>query len=72
LKKKRVNRTTKIITQKRFASTTPQLASLNASLLQVEKTKKPKPLPPNKDLVFGHEFSDNMLEIDWDYKKRMV
>ncbi len=28
-------------------------------------TKSPRPKPPNDSLVFGKEFADHMLEIDW-------
>ena len=33
--------------------------------LRVEKRANPLPKPAAKDLVFGHFFSDHMLECDW-------
>eukprot|EP01116_Phalansterium_solitarium_P017999 TRINITY_DN459_c0_g1_i1.p1 TRINITY_DN459_c0_g1~~TRINITY_DN459_c0_g1_i1.p1 ORF type:complete len:431 (+),score=103.42 TRINITY_DN459_c0_g1_i1:68-1294(+) len=38
---------------------------LDHKKLQVEKTTSPKKKSAYKDLVFGREFSDHMLEIDW-------
>eukprot|EP01136_Pigoraptor_vietnamica_P044110 Opistho-1_new@20447 len=41
---------------------------IDASKLQIEKTKNPKPKVPFGDLVFGRTFSDHMLEIEYDEK----
>jgi branched-chain amino acid aminotransferase len=38
----------------------------------VHKTTNPKPLIPNKDLVFGHAFSDHMFEVDWQSDKGWI
>ncbi|KAL6886414.1 aminotransferase [Trichoderma longibrachiatum] len=38
---------------------------LDASRLTIEKTKKPKPLSKPENLVFGKEFTDHMLAIEW-------
>lgn len=52
---------------KRFGST---LASVNPSALVVEKTTTPKTKYADKNsLVFGREFTDHMLEIEWDQKE---
>ncbi|RUS80005.1 hypothetical protein EGW08_012239 [Elysia chlorotica] len=36
--------------------------------LQIQVTDKPRPKPEPKNLTFGAEFSDHMLEIDWSEK----
>lgn len=41
------------------------LSSLDASRLQVNLVGKRKKYPPPEKLVFGHVFSDHMLDIDW-------
>lgn len=46
----------------RFQST---LAPLDASKLVITKTTTPKQKLPNDKLVFGKEFTDHMLEIEW-------
>lgn len=46
----------------RFKST---LAPLDASKLVITKTTSPKAKLPNEKLVFGKEFTDHMLEIEW-------
>ncbi|KAL7911916.1 aminotransferase [Trichoderma velutinum] len=38
---------------------------LDASRLSVEETKAPKALSKPEDLVFGKEFTDHMLAIEW-------
>ncbi|KAI9187995.1 branched-chain-amino-acid transaminase bat2 [Blastocladiella emersonii ATCC 22665] len=48
------------------ASPQPSAADLSSAKLQITKNTKPKPLVPLKDLVFGKEFSDHMLVIEWD------
>ena len=42
--------------------------SINADNLRIELTKSPKTKSAYKDLAFGAEFSDHMLEIDWNEK----
>lgn len=44
------------------------LADIDASKLNIQLTTNPRPKVPNKHLVFGHTFTDHMLEIDWDSK----
>ncbi|CAD5122078.1 unnamed protein product [Dimorphilus gyrociliatus] len=41
------------------------VSSFRASELEIEITKNPLPKPDPNNLVFGHQFSDHMLEIDW-------
>jgi hypothetical protein len=36
---------------------------LNASTVTVENTKSPKPLTPHKELVFGHTFTGNIVQL---------
>jgi hypothetical protein len=36
--------------------------------LKIELSKNLKPKPNPETLVFGTEFTDHMLEIDWDSK----
>ncbi|CAG7564855.1 unnamed protein product [Fusarium equiseti] len=38
---------------------------LDATKLTIERTGKPKGLSKNEDLVFGREFTDHMLAIEW-------
>lgn len=33
--------------------------------MEVEITKNPKEIPDVDNLVFGHQFADHMLEVDW-------
>lgn len=40
--------------------------SFKASELEIELTKFPKPKPDSNNLPFGKNFSDHMLNIDWD------
>mmetsp|Transcript_14511 Transcript_14511/g.28985 ORF Transcript_14511/g.28985 Transcript_14511/m.28985 type:complete len:401 (+) Transcript_14511:58-1260(+) len=42
------------------------LPGIDASNLVVAKTSSPKPLPVMEGLVFGSQFSDHMLDCDWD------
>lgn len=54
------------VSSKRSLST---LAGINPSALVVEKTPSPRPKFADKNaLVFGKEFTDHMLEIEWDQK----
>jgi len=41
-------------------------SKIDASKLTIERNKNPKAKVPNDQLVFGHSFTDHMLEIDWD------
>ncbi|PHH61412.1 hypothetical protein CDD81_383 [Ophiocordyceps australis] len=38
---------------------------LDASKLKISRTSKPKTLLPKKDLVFGRNFTDHMLMVEW-------
>lgn len=40
-------------------------ASLDASKLTVQKTGSPKSLPPLESLVFGQQFTNHMMAIEW-------
>ncbi|KAL4939766.1 hypothetical protein BDV06DRAFT_198119 [Aspergillus oleicola] len=42
-----------------------ELARLDASKLTTRKTTTPKELLPSKDLVFGKNFTDHMLSVEW-------
>ncbi|KAH9944546.1 branched-chain amino acid aminotransferase II [Epithele typhae] len=42
-----------------------QLPDVQPSLVQITKTKDPKPVPSPSGLVFGHTFTDHMLTIPW-------
>jgi len=50
-------------------STSAQLAELDHNKLVIERTKAPKPKIPNEQLVFGTQFSDHMLTVEWDKEK---
>ncbi|KAK4164490.1 aminotransferase [Cladorrhinum sp. PSN259] len=43
-----------------------KLFDIDPAKLVIEKTKTPKPLKESKDLVFGANFTDHMLTIEWD------
>ena len=47
------------------AASTIKPLGLDASKLSIEKTGKPKGLSKPEDLVFGREFTDHMLAIEW-------
>ncbi|KAF5980543.1 branched-chain amino acid aminotransferase [Fusarium coicis] len=47
------------------AASTVKPLGLDASKLSIEKTGKPKGLSKPEDLVFGREFTDHMLAIEW-------
>lgn len=49
----------------RAARALSALAGLDASRLTVARTDSPQTLPPKEKLVFGHTFTDHMLEADW-------
>lgn len=55
------------ILRARFQSTS-SLAPLKFKGISVKDNKSPKVIPANKDLVFGHTFSDHMLIAEWDAK----
>ena len=46
-----------------------QLAPLDASKLEVEKSTKQKTLQANSELVFGKAFTDHMLTVEWEAGK---
>ncbi|KAI8834484.1 aminotransferase [Chytridium lagenaria] len=49
-----------------FASTTEsELPDISVKDLKVTLTQNQKPIPANKDLVFGQTFSDHMLSVEW-------
>ncbi|KAJ2158910.1 branched-chain-amino-acid transaminase bat2 [Coemansia sp. RSA 552] len=47
------------------SSPATRLPGIQASQLQKTLAASPKPLVPNKDLIFGHTFTDHMLTIPW-------
>lgn len=47
------------------AAANPKLAPLDSSKLQITKTTNPRTISKPEDLVFGHEFTDHMLTIEW-------
>ena len=49
-------------------TTLRNIASLDASKLEIIKTTSPKSKLPNDQLVFGKTFTDHMLEIEWTAK----
>ncbi|KAK4229432.1 aminotransferase [Podospora fimiseda] len=56
-------------TSRPYSSITPpeaKLQDIDPSKLVIETTKNPKPLKDAKDLVFGANFTDHMLTIEWD------
>jgi len=59
-----------LLNQRWVASFSTQFTpDIDSSKITVERTKKPKPKSPKEKLVFGKEFSDHMLEIDWERNK---
>lgn len=52
------------VSAQRFYST-PSLAAIDASKLQITKSTTPKELTPPEDLVFGRSFTDHMLSCEW-------
>ncbi|PRP78842.1 branched-chain amino acid aminotransferase [Planoprotostelium fungivorum] len=44
---------------------TPNNTYIDVSKLTVQKTTHPKPKTPHQKLVFGKEFTDHMLTVDW-------
>ncbi len=46
----------------------PRVLISQASKLVVQKTTAPKPKQAFETLIFGHTFSDHMLEVDWNIK----
>ncbi|KAI5467735.1 aminotransferase [Mariannaea sp. PMI_226] len=47
------------------AASTSKPRPLEPSKLIINKTSEPKPLSKHEDLVFGREFTDHMLTIEW-------
>ncbi|KAF2486834.1 aminotransferase [Neohortaea acidophila] len=47
----------------------PKLISIDASTLEVEETADPKELVPHHQLVFGANFTDHMLSLEWTAKE---
>jgi branched-chain amino acid aminotransferase len=45
------------------------LACIDVNKLVIKRTTTPKAKVPHTKLVFGHTFTDHMLEIDWDAAK---
>ncbi|KAI9734877.1 MAG: Mitochondrial branched-chain amino acid (BCAA) aminotransferase [Cirrosporium novae-zelandiae] len=50
-------------------STAPNLPDLDPSKLTIEKTTSPKELKPLQELVFGRNFTDHMLSVEWTAKE---
>jgi hypothetical protein len=46
-----------------------RLAELDASKLHIARTANPKSLYPKEDLVFGRNFTDHMLKVEWTAQK---
>eukprot|EP00483_Globobulimina_turgida_P012945 UN12969 len=42
-----------------------ELNELNSKALTIELTKNPKPKSPYHQLLFGKEWTDHLLEVDW-------
>lgn len=53
------------LTTIRTPSDSPQPGVLDASKLSIRRTTAPKPLYPKEDLVFGRNFTDHMLTVEW-------
>jgi branched-chain amino acid aminotransferase len=53
---------------RRFYST-EKLPQIQSNLIQIQRTKSPKKLEANKDLVFGKSFTDHMLSVKWNASK---
>jgi len=47
------------------STNSPKLKGLNASKLKIHRNSSPKVKSPKDKLLFGKEFSDHMLDIDW-------
>ncbi|KAK5987841.1 Protein TWT2 [Cladobotryum mycophilum] len=60
-----VCRPARLYSIKAEAASSAQPRPLEASRLNITKTSKPKPLSKPEDLVFGKEFTDHMLAIEW-------
>ncbi|KAK3069353.1 branched-chain-amino-acid transaminase bat2 [Teratosphaeriaceae sp. CCFEE 6253] len=43
----------------------PRLKSIDTSLLSVEKTTTPRDMIPHHQLIFGRNFTDHMLSLEW-------
>jgi branched-chain amino acid aminotransferase len=42
---------------------------MESERILVKLSENLKKIPENKSLVFGHQFTDHMLEIDWEVKE---
>lgn len=60
--------TAKVLSSSRLYST-PALAPLDASKLEIKESKNKKALQENSQLVFGKTFTDNMLTVEWEAGK---
>jgi len=60
--------TSRTFSVKAAAASTSSQRPLDPSKLHITKTKHPKTLPKPEDLVFGKEFTDHMLTIEWSEK----
>ncbi|KAF9338947.1 branched-chain-amino-acid aminotransferase [Linnemannia elongata] len=60
--------TAKVLSSSRLYST-PALAPLDASKLEIKESKNQKALQENSQLVFGKTFTDNMLTVEWEAGK---
>ncbi|KEY69149.1 hypothetical protein S7711_04932 [Stachybotrys chartarum IBT 7711] len=58
-------RTTRHYSLEAKSASTSQLRGLEANRLIIEKTAKPKSLTKPEDLIFGNQFTDHMLSIEW-------
>ncbi|KAK0628913.1 aminotransferase [Bombardia bombarda] len=47
-------------------ATAPSTADIDPTKLTIEKTTSPKSLKKPEDLIFGRNFTDHMLTIEWD------
>ncbi|KAG9301880.1 hypothetical protein G9A89_004559 [Geosiphon pyriformis] len=43
-----------------------QKSEINHDKLHIQRIESPKSLTPNKDLIFGRQFTDHMVSIEWD------
>ncbi|KXT14642.1 hypothetical protein AC579_3678 [Pseudocercospora musae] len=43
----------------------PRLSKVDADALSITKTRTPKPITPNEELIFGRTFTDHMLSLEW-------
>jgi branched-chain amino acid aminotransferase len=53
----------------KFSTNAGALNIIDHTKLTIEHTKEPKTMSPLKNLLFGKEFSDHMLTVDWTAKE---